>query len=554
MADAIVLFIFIAFGYFSRNWIIENPSFCVFDETHFGNFTNSYNQRTFFFDIHPPLAKLWLAFITKMQGYNATTVFNHSTYYDNHYVDLRFAVSSFSSLVPSLSFLTLRFIGVDIYLCSLSAMFLTAEPMLIIEGSLILTDGILHCFTLFAILSVAYLVGHTNIYSIIISSFLIGCSFSVKYTAGGLTVFIAFQQFFQICDGNIFDLFKFPDKNNFTNDFTVFGYFYNYLNQKQSQNQRKEHETSSSSSEFSYSSSNDNNNKLEFNKKDSKNNKIYEYNDKKYTNNKKKSFYQYFYLFFQTKFWELCMRGIVIGFFCVSVLIISFAAHVIIIKYREYTINEISNEYEESLLWNWEKDHSRHVKQMGLLKRIYISIFRMQQINNMCTKAGGFESYWKQWPIININILLYAQPPPGFILMLPNPITWISALLGPIFLTSFILIFGFKQRHLWKNIIWPIGYAVSLFPFILVPRTTYVYHYLISLIFGVLSFSVFLHILFSGKYQHIFNSFTLLFIIVSFILLFYYLPITSAMSGYSIKTKPWKESLFTIYNRNEPIL
>ena len=34
----------------------------VFDEYHFGKFVNNYNDGKYFFDIHPPLGKLTLAF------------------------------------------------------------------------------------------------------------------------------------------------------------------------------------------------------------------------------------------------------------------------------------------------------------------------------------------------------------------------------------------------------------------------------------------------------------------------------------------------------------
>lgn len=49
---------------FTRFWRLFNPPAVVFDEHHFGRFTNQYNAGTYFFDIHPPLGKksLFLSF------------------------------------------------------------------------------------------------------------------------------------------------------------------------------------------------------------------------------------------------------------------------------------------------------------------------------------------------------------------------------------------------------------------------------------------------------------------------------------------------------------
>lgn len=40
----------------------------VFDEYHFGRFTNQYNAGTYLFDIHPPLGKLVLYYVGKVFG------------------------------------------------------------------------------------------------------------------------------------------------------------------------------------------------------------------------------------------------------------------------------------------------------------------------------------------------------------------------------------------------------------------------------------------------------------------------------------------------------
>jgi len=42
---------------FTRYWRLDRPPAVVFDEHHFGRFTNQYWKGEYFFDIHPPLGE-----------------------------------------------------------------------------------------------------------------------------------------------------------------------------------------------------------------------------------------------------------------------------------------------------------------------------------------------------------------------------------------------------------------------------------------------------------------------------------------------------------------
>ena len=45
------------------------------DETHFGKMASWYINRTFFFDVHPPLGKMMIAAMGYTSGYNGTHPF-----------------------------------------------------------------------------------------------------------------------------------------------------------------------------------------------------------------------------------------------------------------------------------------------------------------------------------------------------------------------------------------------------------------------------------------------------------------------------------------------
>ena len=54
-----------------RFYDIRFPNEGVFDETYFGNFTNYYHTGSFYFDIHPPMAKITFVWLGDLLGYNA---------------------------------------------------------------------------------------------------------------------------------------------------------------------------------------------------------------------------------------------------------------------------------------------------------------------------------------------------------------------------------------------------------------------------------------------------------------------------------------------------
>lgn len=69
----LVLFIFAVATRFHN---LNIPDYVCWDETHFGKMANWYLSRTFFLDVHPPLAKLLIAGVGKIAGLDAREIFH----------------------------------------------------------------------------------------------------------------------------------------------------------------------------------------------------------------------------------------------------------------------------------------------------------------------------------------------------------------------------------------------------------------------------------------------------------------------------------------------
>ncbi|KAJ2642109.1 Dolichyl-phosphate-mannose--protein mannosyltransferase 1, partial [Coemansia sp. RSA 1285] len=53
-----------------RCYGLSTPGSVVFDEVHFGKFAGKYINGTYFYDLHPPLAKMMFAVAGKLAGYD----------------------------------------------------------------------------------------------------------------------------------------------------------------------------------------------------------------------------------------------------------------------------------------------------------------------------------------------------------------------------------------------------------------------------------------------------------------------------------------------------
>lgn len=177
---------------------LSHPDVVVFDETHFGYFTNSYLKKEKFFDIHPPLAKLIFYATSKATGYDGSFNFSayESKYNSSFYISLRRApmiASTFISPLLTASLMIQRASNQVSILCGIISNF---DLITITQSRFILTDSFLYLFTALTIFFSSLLKRKQKWIYIILQAFFAGCAISTKFTSGGLFIYVAFLHIF----------------------------------------------------------------------------------------------------------------------------------------------------------------------------------------------------------------------------------------------------------------------------------------------------------------------------------------------------------------------
>jgi dolichyl-phosphate-mannose--protein O-mannosyl transferase len=204
----ILLFLFVC-GVLLRFVQMDWPPYPLFDESFFGHFINSYMRRVFFFDVHPPFSRLLLTALAVLAGYdgNLTFVFRsesgptggaHSLvqYHESAvYYQLRTVPALFSSSVAPLLFILLRLSGVGVLCSSVGGVLALTDTVVLIQGRLLLTDGLLHFFFVccMAVCKFALrLQTHSAKWrcSLVLAALLFAFAVNTKFTAGGAAVVI----------------------------------------------------------------------------------------------------------------------------------------------------------------------------------------------------------------------------------------------------------------------------------------------------------------------------------------------------------------------------
>ncbi|XP_056152188.1 protein O-mannosyl-transferase 2 [Lampris incognitus] len=150
------LFLLVAVISFStRIYKIMEPPHVCWDETHFGKMGSYYINRTFFFDVHPPLGKMVIGLAGYMTGYDGTFPFmKPGDKYELHsYGGMRGFCAALGSCLPIFAYLIVLELSQSCTAALITAALLIFDTGCITISQYILLDPILMFFIMGAVLS-----------------------------------------------------------------------------------------------------------------------------------------------------------------------------------------------------------------------------------------------------------------------------------------------------------------------------------------------------------------------------------------------------------------
>jgi dolichyl-phosphate-mannose-protein mannosyltransferase len=140
----------------TRCLFIDSSNIVVWDEAHFGKFANHYIKRTFYFDVHPPLGKMLIAFSAWCWGYDGSFAFQSGSTYDDNVPITRMRL--FCAILGSLSipfvYGICRNLKYGRKLSLVIASCVLFDNAILIISKFVLLDPILLCFTTLSVYTI----------------------------------------------------------------------------------------------------------------------------------------------------------------------------------------------------------------------------------------------------------------------------------------------------------------------------------------------------------------------------------------------------------------
>ncbi|XP_047201207.1 protein O-mannosyl-transferase 2 isoform X1 [Girardinichthys multiradiatus] len=154
-SNTLLLIVVTGLSFATRLYKITEPPHVCWDETHFGKMGSYYINRTFFFDVHPPLGKMLIALAGYMTGYDGTFPFvKPGDKYEHHnYWGMRGFCAVLGSFLPVFAYLIVQELSQSHTAAIITATLLIFDTGCITISQYILLDPILMFFIMAAVLS-----------------------------------------------------------------------------------------------------------------------------------------------------------------------------------------------------------------------------------------------------------------------------------------------------------------------------------------------------------------------------------------------------------------
>jgi dolichyl-phosphate-mannose-protein mannosyltransferase len=198
--------VLIVLGLATRFFDFGYPSQVVFDEVHSGNFISNYWHGTYFFDVHPPLAKLILLLFSHIVGAVPNVDFSTiGNALPHSYILMRILPSLLGSLIPVIIYFISRRIGFSKIVSSIAGLFVVFENSLVLQSRFVLFDTFLLFFGFTSLL--VYMIYAQGVHKhsrklsflfIVLSAILASAAFGTKWTGLSFALIIICLEFVRI--------------------------------------------------------------------------------------------------------------------------------------------------------------------------------------------------------------------------------------------------------------------------------------------------------------------------------------------------------------------
>ena len=172
--------VIVGIGALARFWRLFTPNAVVFDEYHYLRYSGHYFSHRFYFDLHPPLAKLMYAALAKLLAIPPGVLLHPSPA-----PMLRVLPASCGTLTVALVYVLLSQLGASRAIAALGAFAVALDNALVADSRFVLLEPLMICFALLGVVcffAARERRGAARWAFLVAAGLALGCAASVKWT------------------------------------------------------------------------------------------------------------------------------------------------------------------------------------------------------------------------------------------------------------------------------------------------------------------------------------------------------------------------------------